>query len=87
MIKVYHLTLVSFFSSDIDELVSGTMCEFKEDVVNRMVLSFSSPVYTAAISSGGVIYALSSNQKKLTKFALPNVKPSKVILLLSILCL
>ncbi|PIK58588.1 putative WD repeat-containing protein 96-like [Apostichopus japonicus] len=77
LIKVYHLTLVSFFSSDIDELVSGTMCEFKEDVVNRMVLSFSSPVYTAAISSGGVIYASSSNQKKLTKFALPNVKPSK----------
>lgn len=62
---------------NIDEFVAGAKCEFKEDVINRMTLTYQSPVYGAAITIGGVIYALSSSDKKLTKYTVPNVPPKK----------
>lgn len=76
----WHSQWLSLYSalSDINEFVSGTKCEFKGDAVNRMILNFDTPVYSAAISTAGAVFALSSNQKKLTKFILPNEASSKV---------
>ena len=51
---------------------------FKDDAINKMTFNLSVPSYSAALTSGGVLYTLAEESKNLLQIVLPTEAPKKV---------
>lgn len=54
-------------------------CDFKQDIIDRMVFNFNNPSCGAAVMEGNVAFFLAQNSKMLHKVTLPTEPPKKVI--------
>ncbi|XP_041476459.1 cilia- and flagella-associated protein 43-like isoform X2 [Lytechinus variegatus] len=63
-------------ADDLSNLLASPNCDFKEDIVKKMVLTLPSQAMSVAVGSGGEVYTLSIN-KQIQKMTLPKEPPKQ----------
>lgn len=62
---------------DLPNLLASPNCDFKEDVVKKMVLTLPKHAMSVAVGAGGEVYTLSI-RKQIQKMTLPKDPPKQV---------
>lgn len=73
--KLVYFCLPSDLASNVSSKHNSLRCEFKNEVINKMVLGFTDPVYSTTLVSDHKFYAISQRDNTIQMYQIPDQAP------------